>query len=146
MFKLSVRLGLVALTVVSFSSVAAVKVVPFQLSCTSGDFRGEVKGDYYMESAGSGGIITKSYRITKLKNQGGGNKANLNLSYSVAPLLGWDNQIKSSDNLIQDGQWRSLSKTQAKSWYPGKKMEIGYEFIFDKSGRDPSCNVYKVLN
>ena len=146
MLKLPLQLGLVTLAFTSFSSVAAVKVVPFHLSCTSGNFKGEVKGEYFMGSAGSEGVMTKSYKITKYNNQSGGNKANLNLSYSEAPLLGWDNKIKSPDNLYQDGQWRSLSQTQGKFWYAGKKMEIGYEFVFDKSLRDPTCNVYKVIN
>ena len=148
MVKLPMQLGLIALSVVSFSAVAnPLKQIPFHLSCkpTSGNFLGEVRGDYYMGSAGPVSIYAKNYKITRLNGQNGGNKANFNMGHSVVPMLGWENQTKSNDDLKQDGQWHQLSKIQYRLFNGRDMMEVGFEFIFDKSGPDPTCNVYKVL-
>ena len=149
MFKLPVRIGLIALSVMSFSAVAApLKEIPFQWSCkpSSGKFLGEVRGHYYMGAGGPESIYAMDYKITKLNGQSGGNKANLKMGHSKVPMLGWENQIKSNDDLKQDGQWHQLSKILAKYFNGRDNIEVGFEFVFDKSGADPSCNVYKVLN
>ena len=99
-----------------------------------------------MGSGGPDSIYAMDYKITKLNGQSGGNKANLNMGHSKVPMLGWENQIKSNDDLKQDGQWHQLSKILAKYFNGRDNIEVGFEFIFDKSGADPSCNVYKVLN
>lgn len=118
--------------------VGAGKNYDFTLTCRVGNFIGVVEG--------TAGVIynvkwvdTKRYKITRINGQKGGNKANVNLNAGKAPSFRRGNMANSPDRMIQDGNWHDLSTYRVLSAERSTKVETSYEFVFDKSGRDPSC-------
>ena len=101
-----------------------------RLSCSAGNFRGEVTGYVkYSNQDSSKYFIIEKYRITKLNGQKGGNKANINTTterYSK----------KSPDSMNQNGEWHDLHHNGFVNSY---NVPLTVEFIFDKSGSDPRC-------
>jgi hypothetical protein len=104
------------------------------LTVNKDNFRGEVTLSYYWDNAGQRfNFQTSQYRITRLNGQGGGNKANLNLW--VFGLSIWYDA--SLDALWQDGDWHSYNRGGSITSQAGNAW-ITAQFIFDKSGGDPS--------
>ncbi|MGB3125893.1 MAG: hypothetical protein WBB95_18945 [Pseudomonas sp.] len=101
----------------------------FDLSCTSGNFSGDLRGYVsYNNHDSSKYVLVEEYRIARTGDQDGGNKANVNLKEPFAK--------KSSDSMKQDGQWHRLNWA---GWVSAYNVPLEVEFIFDKSGADPRC-------
>jgi hypothetical protein len=104
------------------------------LTVNKDNFRGEVTLSYFWDNGGQRfNFQTSQYRITRLNGQGGGNKANLNLW--VYGQNTWYNA--SPDALWQDNDWHSYNRGGSITPSSGK-AGITAQFIFDKSGNDPS--------
>lgn len=116
--------------------------VPFIQSCSVGNFQGFVDGEYGITATGRY-IQTARYKIVRKNGQQGGNKANLNLHLNLKGSTRPYDKLKSPDSLIQDGQWHTL--VLGRNTRVREALEFKYEFIFDKSGIDPSCGFGKVF-
>ena len=106
------------------------------LSVTEGNFRGEVTFSYSL-SDGRLSCYTSQYRITRLNNQEGGNKANLNILVLSFPPT-FVHIVHSPDAMWQDGEWHSYSRGALGGGEEGMQFVFDGTFIFDKSGPDPS--------
>lgn len=113
------------------------------VSCTAGNFRGTANVLYNLHRHGNndfqiGWVTVQNYKIDKLNNQKGGNKANVNLKRAHLKT------VKSSDSMKQDGNTyllglRSNEHTRVFKKYDNFYSSMTVEFIFDKSGSDPRC-------
>lgn len=108
----------------------------FTLSCSEGNFTGEIK--MYVEYSNNGpfrsyGVV--EYRITKRNGQQGGNKANINITLD-------GHTRKSRDAMKQDGAWHGLLMVGGTR---NHNVPLDVQFIFDKSGRDPSCRTTRYI-
>jgi len=110
------------------------------ISCETGNFKGEAKYITKVNSYNTYHTISE-YRITKYKNQQGGNKANINSSaiWVEGSRLKGDSK-KSADRMKQDGKWHSLNQTVTSPTKGTYRREFSVQFIFDKSGPDPRCS------
>lgn len=119
--------------------VSVGKNYDFTLTCRVGNFIGVVEGaagnNYYIGKW----VDTKRYKITRINGQKGGNKANVNLNAGKAPSFSRDNVVYSPNRMIQDGNWHDLRLSRMYFADRNTRSATSYEFIFDKSGRDPSC-------
>ena len=136
MFKLRVKPLLACLSIVAvplLASTAQANTRDIHLSCSNGNFSGEV----YVNYADIGFLSANTYKIEKSNGQQGGNKANINIK--VLDLYSGYQYVvfKSPDSLLQNNTWQSLDM---KGPVPrGRPVQIQAEFIFDKSGADPKC-------
>lgn len=115
-------------------------------TCSKGNFKGEVEVSYGLSSRpefyGTYFFMrTHRYRITKSNDQGGGNKANINIGARDNQHSGSWSTAYSPDKMIQNGKWHDLDLT---SWrtHTGKFYFSEIQFVFDKSGADPKCKTY----
>ena len=97
------------------------------------NFRGYVVGHTVTSPQGSYFQVEK-YKITRSNGQSGGNKANLNIYMGHPSDLNF--AALSPDNLKQDSQWHNLN---LRVNFPAGATVVKFQFIFDKSGSDPSC-------
>lgn len=111
----------------------------FSLTCKTGNFIGVVEGTAGRHFQTGKWVQTNRYKITRINGQSGGNKANVNLSAGKAPNFDRGNMVYSPDRMIQDGKWHDLKLMRQNLAAGNSKVEASYEFIFDKSGYDPSC-------
>lgn len=129
-------------------SVPSVQAEPrtsdWSASCSNGDFKGTVGGTYWSDSARNTVVQTSWYKITRSNGQGGGNKANLNTKLQdLNSGLSYDG-AKSGDNLMQDDVQHDISLENMSLSSP--RVLVQHQFVFDKSGSDPKCNVfYQIL-
>lgn len=112
-------------------------------TCSSGNFRGEVKGTHsYVPGSSVYRVQVDEYRIVKSNGQQGGNKANINVRLGHAPnfsnATGWN---RSPDRMIQNGQWFAAPDNLWHQTTGQGDLTMATEFIFDKSGPDPRCKV-----
>lgn len=111
----------------------------FTLTCRVGNFIGVVEGTAGDHFQIGKWVQTKRYKITRINGQSGGNKANVNLNAGKAPSFRRGNMANSPDRMIQDGNWHDLSLSRMLFAERNAKVETSYEFVFDRSGRDPRC-------
>ncbi|WP_426624001.1 hypothetical protein ACPPVW_15675 [Leifsonia sp. McL0607] len=151
--------GLMIVPAGSAPTPPAATSVKLTQSCTNGNFKGEAELTTTLTPSGEGGEWTTTvdrYRITRLNNQAGGNKANVDLVFWVEggdmlTILNAKKFVSSADAMIQDGAWHNLGTSgtignvplQLKAIFtPGYEALSGFaavKFTFDKSGADPSC-------
>lgn len=125
----------------SVSSVQAeTRTSEWSTSCSNGDFKGTVGGTYWSDSARNTVVQTSWYMITRSNGQDGGNKANLNTKFQDMNTGNSYDGAKSGDNLMQDNVRHDISLTNMAIASP--RVLLRHEFIFDKSGGDPKCNVF----
>lgn len=107
-------------------------------SCSVGKFKGEVEYKKTVHQNYTALSITK-YKISRLKGQSGGNKANVNLFgyWRTNGRLNSD-VSRSPDKMKQDSKWHNQKLTVATMNHSHQQYEI--QFIFDKSGPDPRCS------
>lgn len=109
------------------------------VSCENGNFKGEAQVTY---SRGDISLFAGiyQYRITRSNGQSGGNKANINIE-AVGRYGNMDTSEKarSPDSMRQDGNWHSLDISAVATSQPGTMAYFEVEFVFDRSGSDPSC-------
>lgn len=148
--KLALVASLVCLPVTaSFATTLTVGVgqqKAFTLSCKSGNFTGVVEGVVGNHFQVGKYVHTTRYKITRSNGQGGGNKANINLSAGKAPHYVGDGGVaKSPDSMKQDGNWHNLNLVRSNMGLGSStKGEAYYEFVFDKSGSDPRCSTSSI--
>jgi hypothetical protein len=138
-------LAVAACLSVTVPASAETSVIQKTASCSKSNFIGEAKVDVTLvDGTAKKAAITK-YKITKISDQKGGNKANINLKAESGRYIyfppGYGRfegvSSKSSDNNRQDGEWNNLTGVNLSS--TGMLRSMSVEFIFDKSGADPSC-------
>lgn len=112
------------------------------LSCTNGNFKGELKYIRYEDSKEVAYHPT-DYRITRSNGQSGGNKANINTAATWVDASNKQRNVShnSPDSMKQDGQWH-VTNGSLYTTNPGTYRAYSAKFIFDKSGSDPSCTAY----
>jgi hypothetical protein len=96
-------------------------------------FQGTAYGTVTRSSTGHKTVQVTGYNIYKnYIKQNAGNKANLNLS------IDYGSQHKSADNLKQHTNWGTIDPINlSRTAMNGRTAS--FQFIFDKSGSDPSC-------
>lgn len=116
-------------------------VVHKQITCRSGNFIGTADVTLSLTLSTFTAEVTR-YKIEKLNEQAGGNKANLRLDtgYQVDEKnwMGVELQ-RSDDSMIQNGVWQSLDLRSEFSNRGSVIYGASVKFTFDKSGIDPSC-------
>ncbi|MHA6576079.1 hypothetical protein [Pseudomonas yamanorum] len=102
-------------------------------------FRGTAYGVVTRSSTGHKTVKVTGYNIYKhYIKQNAGNKANLNLSIDSG------SQHKSADNLKQHTNWGTIDSIDlSRTAVNGRTAN--FQFIFDKSGNDPSCTATLAL-
>lgn len=107
-------------------------------TCSIGKFKGEVEYKKIVHKAYTAFSITK-YKISRLKGQSGGNKANINL-FGYWRTNGKINSdvSRSPDRMKQNSKWHEQKLTVATMNHSHQSYEI--QFIFDKFGPDPRCS------
>lgn len=140
MKKAIVTAGLLVPMLFAGNSMAAYTSV---VSCTNGNFKGEAEVRVDRNATtGAFGVDVLKYRITRSNGQGGGSKANVNLSgYYYVDSKKHTSDSKSSDSMKQDGAWHALSLRVVGTPRPDRNATgSNVQFVFDKSGSDPKCD------
>ncbi|WP_415773513.1 hypothetical protein [Pseudomonas sp. LB3P38] len=129
------------LSVKDIQELSAGRAITDTIAASVDNFKGEVTYSYWWDNDGGRfNLHTSQYRITKFNGQSGGNKANLNLFLMSGEL--WGNA--SPDAMWQDGDWHSYVRGGSVLALP--TVYVIAEFIFDKSGNDPSAGDIRVYN
>lgn len=144
LFFLSV--SVVVLTSITVRAYADTRVMQRIVSCSAGNFTGSAKVDITLVDWVAKQAKVTGYKITKINNQQGGNRANLHLLAEKGAYMGFPagfgNLVGvgaySNDNLRQDGAWHSPT-SEVKVSSSGLLRNMTVKFIFDKDGADPSC-------
>lgn len=142
---LATCIAVTSIAVFCTAAQAASDTRTWESSCTAGNFTGLAGGTTWVDAAQNTVIQTSWYKITRSNNQSGGNKANLKTRFvNLTSGIGYAGAF-SGDNLIQDGVRHDISLANFSLHTPG--IKIISEFIFDKSGGDPRCNLnYSIQN
>ena len=145
---LFLSISAVMLTGVAVQASADTRVMQKIVSCSTGNFIGSAKVNITLVDLVAKQAKVTEYKITKINNQQGGNRANLHLLAEKGMYLNFPSGLGnfigvggySKNNLLQDGAWHTPTNEIIVS-SSGLLRTMAVKFIFDKNGPDPSCQV-----